>query len=243
MKLLFPFCMLFVVTMIPNVFAEIDPYEFLDIRFNSIEKFQVHSSYTTDLFKLNISVYEPELVLDQKYGIQGSLAQFDLMGWNFGNSGKSPIDRWMFPDADAEYMKKNFGCDVELPQTRNNVYDLNLCYINKLAYDKQYTLKLCYHAEYCEFPLSQTLTNSAVFDKTEIIAEEKRLEEEKKKQYEENNPFQNLSDDSVSSQIEPESVPDWVKNIFLWYGQDQISETELLNAIKYLINEKILVVD
>ena len=38
-------------------------------------------------------------------------------------------------------------------------------------------------------------------------------------------------------------IPDWVKNIFLWYGQDQISEDELLDAIKYLINEGILIVD
>ena len=40
-----------------------------------------------------------------------------------------------------------------------------------------------------------------------------------------------------------QKIPDWVKNIFLWYGQDQVSEDELLNAIKYLINEGILVVD
>jgi len=40
-----------------------------------------------------------------------------------------------------------------------------------------------------------------------------------------------------------DKIPEWVKNIFLWYGQDQVSEDELLNAIKYLINEKILLVD
>jgi len=40
-----------------------------------------------------------------------------------------------------------------------------------------------------------------------------------------------------------QKIPDWVKNIFLWYGQDQVSEDELLNAIKYLINEGILVVN
>ncbi len=38
-------------------------------------------------------------------------------------------------------------------------------------------------------------------------------------------------------------IPDWIKNIFLWYGQDQVSEDELLNAIKYMINEKILIVN
>ncbi|GEM_PF-4248443 len=38
-------------------------------------------------------------------------------------------------------------------------------------------------------------------------------------------------------------IPDWVKSIFLWYGQDVISEDQLLNAIKYLIDEKILIVE
>ncbi len=39
-----------------------------------------------------------------------------------------------------------------------------------------------------------------------------------------------------------EKIPNWVKNIFGWYAQDQVSEDELLNAIKYLIDEGILVV-
>jgi tetratricopeptide (TPR) repeat protein len=40
-----------------------------------------------------------------------------------------------------------------------------------------------------------------------------------------------------------QKIPDWVKNIFGWYSQDQVSEDELLDAIKYLINEKILIVN
>jgi len=35
-------------------------------------------------------------------------------------------------------------------------------------------------------------------------------------------------------------IPDWVKNIFIWYGQDQISEDDVLNAIKFLINQEII---
>jgi hypothetical protein len=40
-----------------------------------------------------------------------------------------------------------------------------------------------------------------------------------------------------------EKIPDWVNNLFGWHSQDQVSEVELLNAIKYLITEKILMVD
>ena len=41
-----------------------------------------------------------------------------------------------------------------------------------------------------------------------------------------------------------ESVPEWVKNNALWYGQGIISESEFLDAIKFLIeNEGIIVLD
>lgn len=40
-----------------------------------------------------------------------------------------------------------------------------------------------------------------------------------------------------------EKIPTWVKNIFSWYAQDQVTEKELLDAIKYLINEKILLLN
>jgi len=46
----------------------------------------------------------------------------------------------------------------------------------------------------------------------------------------------------VASIEQEKKIPDWVKNIFLWYGQDQISEDELLSAIKYLITEGILII-
>jgi len=51
---------------------------------------------------------------------------------------------------------------------------------------------------------------------------------------------------TITQQSEPHNstskIPDWVKNIFVWYSQDQVSEDELLNAIKYLITEGILII-
>ena len=40
-----------------------------------------------------------------------------------------------------------------------------------------------------------------------------------------------------------ESIPEWVKNNALWYGQGIISETEFLNAIKFLIENDVLVIE
>ena len=40
-----------------------------------------------------------------------------------------------------------------------------------------------------------------------------------------------------------EMIPEWIKNNALWYGQGFISETEFLNAIKFLIENDVLVIE
>jgi len=40
-----------------------------------------------------------------------------------------------------------------------------------------------------------------------------------------------------------QKIPEWVRNIFVWYAQDQVSEDELLNAIKFLVQEDIIRLD
>lgn len=44
---------------------------------------------------------------------------------------------------------------------------------------------------------------------------------------------------SVSAQ----TVPEWVRNTALWYGEGTISETEFLNAIKHLIEIKVIILE
>ena len=43
--------------------------------------------------------------------------------------------------------------------------------------------------------------------------------------------------------VTAESVPEWVKNNALWYGQGDISESEFLNAIKFLIDSGIIIIE
>jgi len=38
----------------------------------------------------------------------------------------------------------------------------------------------------------------------------------------------------------PSKIPEWVKNISLWYGQGTVSEDEFINAIRFLIQEGII---
>jgi len=42
---------------------------------------------------------------------------------------------------------------------------------------------------------------------------------------------------------EESKLPDWVKNIFVWYGQGQISEDDVLNAITFLVENKIIQIE
>jgi len=44
-------------------------------------------------------------------------------------------------------------------------------------------------------------------------------------------------------QISKQKIPEWVRNIFVWYAQDQVSEGELLNAIKFLVQQDIIKLD
>lgn len=44
-------------------------------------------------------------------------------------------------------------------------------------------------------------------------------------------------------QISKQKIPEWVRNIFVWYAQDQVSEEELLNAIKFLVQQDIIKLD
>lgn len=43
--------------------------------------------------------------------------------------------------------------------------------------------------------------------------------------------------------VSAEAVPEWVKNNALWYGQGDISESEFISAIKFLIENGIIVLD
>jgi plastocyanin len=43
--------------------------------------------------------------------------------------------------------------------------------------------------------------------------------------------------------VNAESVPEWIKNNALWYGQGIVSETEFLNAIKFLIENDIIILE
>jgi len=50
--------------------------------------------------------------------------------------------------------------------------------------------------------------------------------------------IEKIESDSTSN--EKTDLPQWIRNIFIWYGEGKISETELLDAIKILIQDGII---
>lgn len=48
------------------------------------------------------------------------------------------------------------------------------------------------------------------------------------------------STENESELINTKKIPDWVKNIFVLYSYDEITENELINALKYLIEQGII---
>ena len=52
--------------------------------------------------------------------------------------------------------------------------------------------------------------------------------------------FEMTEIEEILDVIESSSGPIWVKDIVIWYEQQQISEDQLIKIIEYLIDEKIL---
>ncbi len=47
----------------------------------------------------------------------------------------------------------------------------------------------------------------------------------------------------IQKELAAEIIPKWVKDIAKWYGEDKIAESDFINAIKFLIENNIIVLD
>ena len=47
----------------------------------------------------------------------------------------------------------------------------------------------------------------------------------------------------LSAEGESNIIPEWIKKTAYWWSQDQISETEYIESLQYLIDNKIIAVD
>jgi hypothetical protein len=52
-----------------------------------------------------------------------------------------------------------------------------------------------------------------------------------------------LSNVPSSGNASTEEIPIWIRNNALWWSQDLISEDEFVNSLKFLIQEKVIIID
>lgn len=165
----------------------------MDIRFNTIETFDVEierKSY--NFIKLNISVYEPELVL-------ADLNEFEIHEGGYSDWNTSLIgggDYQLGGKTIFEYHFDKFpGCTLSLEPAniRGTTYDLNLCYENGIKDNKKYSLKFWFESgsKAKSFPIPPEMIISAVSVMAEKQKQEEKLIDEKKEQFEAENPFNN----------------------------------------------------
>ena len=53
-------------------------------------------------------------------------------------------------------------------------------------------------------------------------------------------PYYQKSISANATAKETPKIPDWVRNIFVWYAEDKIGEDELIGALQFLIKEGII---
>jgi len=92
-------------------------------------------------------------------------------------------------------------------------------------------------------PPSTTIQKSSelVEDETTSTETETKTETEIETEIEiESEQVTNVEPQIISNGAVPSIIPDWIKNIALWYGQGNVTEDEFINAIKFLINQGII---
>ena len=131
------------------------------------------------------------------------------------------------------------------PNTETKVQE-KLVEIEKIANENEYSSNQRKWVTSANIePEPKTLGIASFVDKSKdpkYYIDRYKNESSYKEWFDENYPQYDSIEQAVGLEL-TEKIPRWIKNIFGWYVQDQVSENELLNAIKYLISKKILIVN
>ena len=94
---------------------------------------------------------------------------------------------------------------------------------------------------YSEYGSSETVSTFSIVKSSMPVIITQNTIEELVTPEEESESVEEIEALQVEDSVQPESkIPSWVHDIFVWYAEETISETELLSAIEYLVSEGIL---
>jgi len=166
------------------------------------------------------------------------------------NNGFCTVDafvgEWRVVFRGTEYADLTFKITEDILPGDESSYEKNVCVIEEQSNDVGYSNPMDKFVRGTNVePEPKGLGIASFVDKSkdpQSYIDRYNSEPAYKKWFNENYPQYASIEQAVGLEL-TQKIPDWVKNIFGWYAADQVSEDELLNAIKYLINEKILLVD
>ena len=218
--------------MVPNAFAE---QTTIDALKNEKGEYVFYHGikYTLD----NYEILEHALTSIIKLTISANVYELDL---ELHNSLYPDLDAFFLVDSEGKIISWEKSRELECNQNNYNLNYLKLTYEN---YHADYTLcfevknrpseySLIYHwydfeihtDSYTHYEIIEVLNN---IDQRHLLVQ--------------GLPIINLgSPEPAPVETSIQKIHDWVKNIFTWYSQDQISEDEVLNAIKFLVNQGII---
>jgi hypothetical protein len=130
---------------------------------------------------------------------------------------------------DKEIQPKLIGSDVS-----DNLYGVQILHYLEPDVDEESNIGNYELIIYSEFGSAETTSTFSVIKSSmpepisqntveELVTPEEEINEE---------------ESEIEPLVEPESkIPSWVHDIFVWYANETISETELLAALEYLISQ------
>jgi hypothetical protein len=130
---------------------------------------------------------------------------------------------------DTEILPKLIGSDVS-----DNLYGVQILHYLEPDVDEESNMGNYELIIYSEFGSAETTSTFSVIKSSmpepisqntveELVTPEEEINEE---------------ESEIEPLVEPESkIPSWVHEIFVWYANETISETELLAALEYLISQ------
>jgi len=211
----------------------------------------ISAIFVIGIFSINFSFADDELpiisieledgnIIDLDDGAQFVRATIDIVNY-------SPSDGYYYMKVtrlfDGEIIKES---EILPTKTYNDLWSVKIQhYIDTTLPDEEllgdYELEI-----YSEFGTASAGTQISIIKSslpqisTNSTSEILEIETEPSEETEDANEPTNETNELIEE--EPQ-IPDWVRNIFVWYGEGTITEADLLFALEYLINQGIINVE
>lgn len=161
--------------------------------------------------------------------------------------------------ADFWILHKNIWYEHQTLEAVNGTFSINIPLSDTWAGDGTYTARLDYQGETVKIPFTVSQSNSEIVEPISESVEASSISPEPivspitepTKEPIIETPVTNSTVETVPNNtstnqtsidvIQTPTIPSWVKGVFVFWSNGQISDEELLQAIRFLVNNHVLV--